>query len=132
MKRGGVGFCDRLPRYTWAPKGQQPEVKSSGSSGKRKAYKVFGLIDDVSGGPSTKVTPQLDQPRRVARIEVMLLRPCNHKVERIWCRGIGTCWGGYPVEIRLMPGAVFSKNEKRQEQRILLLLKGKRLYIQQT
>ena len=53
MKRGGVGFCDRLPRYTWAPKGQQPEVKSSGSSGKRKAYKVFGLIDDVSGGPST-------------------------------------------------------------------------------
>jgi transposase len=27
--------------YTWAPKGQQPTVKTSG---KRKAYKVFGLI----------------------------------------------------------------------------------------
>jgi transposase len=32
--------------YTWAPKGQQPEVPTSG---KRKAYKVFGLIDYVSG-----------------------------------------------------------------------------------
>jgi transposase len=28
--------------YTWAPKGQQPLVKTCG---KRKAYKVFGLID---------------------------------------------------------------------------------------
>jgi transposase len=33
-------------RYTWAPKGQQPTVKTSG---KRKAYKVFGLIDCFSG-----------------------------------------------------------------------------------
>jgi transposase len=32
--------------YTWAPKGQQPTVKTSG---KRKAYKVFGLIDFFSG-----------------------------------------------------------------------------------
>jgi transposase len=32
--------------YTWAPKGQQPTVKTSG---KRKAYKVFGLIDYLSG-----------------------------------------------------------------------------------
>lgn len=32
--------------YTWAPKGQQPTVKTSG---KRKAYKVFGLIDYFSG-----------------------------------------------------------------------------------
>src|SRR5262244_1933285 len=32
--------------YTWAPKGQQPEVPTSG---KRKAYKVFGLIDYCSG-----------------------------------------------------------------------------------
>jgi transposase len=32
--------------YPWAPKGQQPEVPTSG---KRKAYKVFGLIDYVSG-----------------------------------------------------------------------------------
>jgi len=31
---------------TWAPKGQQPEVPTSG---KRKAYKVFGLIDSFSG-----------------------------------------------------------------------------------
>src|SRR5215831_7623104 len=31
---------------TWAPKGQQPEVPTSG---KRKAYKVFGLIDYFSG-----------------------------------------------------------------------------------
>src|ERR671932_711616 len=32
--------------YTWAPKGQQPTVKTSG---KRKAYKVFGLIDYFTG-----------------------------------------------------------------------------------
>lgn len=32
--------------YTWAPKGQQPEVPTSG---KRKGYKVFGLIDYFSG-----------------------------------------------------------------------------------
>lgn len=32
--------------YTWAPKGQQPTVKTSG---KRKASKVFGLIDYFSG-----------------------------------------------------------------------------------
>jgi transposase len=32
--------------YTWARKGQQPTVKTSG---KRKAYKVFGLIDYYSG-----------------------------------------------------------------------------------
>lgn len=32
--------------YTWAPKGEQPVVKTSG---KRKGYKVFGLIDYFSG-----------------------------------------------------------------------------------
>ena len=32
--------------YTWSRKGQQPVVKTSG---KRKAYKVFGLIDYFSG-----------------------------------------------------------------------------------
>jgi transposase len=32
--------------YTWALKGQQPTVKTSG---KRKGYKVFGLIDFFSG-----------------------------------------------------------------------------------
>ncbi len=32
--------------YTWAPKGHQPEVPTSG---RRKAYKVFGLIDYFSG-----------------------------------------------------------------------------------
>ena len=32
--------------YTWAPKGQQPEVPTSG---KRKGYKVFGLIDYFCG-----------------------------------------------------------------------------------
>ena len=32
--------------YTWAPVGQQPVVKTSG---KRKGYKVFGLIDLFSG-----------------------------------------------------------------------------------
>jgi transposase len=32
--------------YTWALRGQQPEVHTSG---KRKAYKVFGLIDYFSG-----------------------------------------------------------------------------------
>ena len=32
--------------YTWAPTGKQPEVPTSG---KRKGYKVFGLIDYFSG-----------------------------------------------------------------------------------
>lgn len=32
--------------YTWAPIGQQPEVATSG---KRKGYKIFGLIDYFSG-----------------------------------------------------------------------------------
>jgi transposase len=32
--------------YTWARKGEQPQVKTSG---KRKAYKVFGLIEYFSG-----------------------------------------------------------------------------------
>ena len=32
--------------YTWAPKGQQPTVRTSGN---RKGYKVFGLIDYFSG-----------------------------------------------------------------------------------
>jgi transposase len=32
--------------YTWAPTGEQPEVRTSG---KRKGYKVFGLIDYCSG-----------------------------------------------------------------------------------
>jgi transposase len=32
--------------YTWAPRGHQPEVPTSG---KRKAYKVFGLIEYFSG-----------------------------------------------------------------------------------
>jgi len=32
--------------YTWARKGHQPQIKTSG---KRKAYKVFGLIDYFSG-----------------------------------------------------------------------------------
>jgi transposase len=32
--------------YTWAPVGQQPVIKSSGS---RKSYKVFGLIDYFTG-----------------------------------------------------------------------------------
>src|SRR5215467_5895083 len=32
--------------YTWAPTGEQPEVRTSG---KRQGYKVFGLIDYFSG-----------------------------------------------------------------------------------
>ncbi len=32
--------------YTWAPKGQQPTIKTSG---RRKGYKVFGLIEFFSG-----------------------------------------------------------------------------------
>ena len=32
--------------YTWAPRGQQPTVKTSG---KRKGYKVFGVIEFFSG-----------------------------------------------------------------------------------
>jgi len=33
-------------RYTWAKKGQQPTIETSG---KRKGYKVFGLIDYFTG-----------------------------------------------------------------------------------
>lgn len=32
--------------YTWAPKGEQPQIKTSG---KRKGYKLFGLIDYFTG-----------------------------------------------------------------------------------
>jgi hypothetical protein len=32
--------------YTWAPRGQQPRVQTTG---KRKGYKVFGLLDYFSG-----------------------------------------------------------------------------------
>lgn len=32
--------------YTWAPRGQQPEIKTSG---KRKGYKMFGVIDFFTG-----------------------------------------------------------------------------------
>src|SRR5215208_878535 len=32
--------------YTWSKRGQQPEIKTSG---KRKSYKVFGLIDYFTG-----------------------------------------------------------------------------------
>lgn len=32
--------------YTWAPRGEQPEIKTSG---KRKGYKMFGLIDFFTG-----------------------------------------------------------------------------------
>lgn len=32
--------------YTWSPRGQQPEIKTSG---KRKGYKLLGLIDYFSG-----------------------------------------------------------------------------------
>lgn len=32
--------------YTWAPKGQQPTVQTNG---RRKGYKVFGLIEHFSG-----------------------------------------------------------------------------------
>jgi transposase len=32
--------------YTWAPKGEQPTIETSG---KRKGYKVFGLIDYFTG-----------------------------------------------------------------------------------
>jgi transposase len=37
--------------YTWAPKGQQPVIKTSGS---RKGYKVFGLIEYFTGKFLTK------------------------------------------------------------------------------
>ncbi len=32
--------------YSWAPRGQQPEIKTSG---KRKGYKMFGVIEYFSG-----------------------------------------------------------------------------------
>jgi transposase len=52
-KRAWVLFGDEVSfaqwgslGYTWAPRGQQPVVKTCG---KRRAYKVFGLIDYFSG-----------------------------------------------------------------------------------
>ena len=37
--------------YTWAPRGQQPEIKTSG---KRKGYKMFGGIEFFSSQPVYK------------------------------------------------------------------------------
>ncbi|MEW6126879.1 MAG: IS630 family transposase [Acidobacteriota bacterium] len=41
--------------YTWSRRGQQPEVKTSG---KRKAYKVFGLIDYFTGKLFSQATQE--------------------------------------------------------------------------
>ncbi len=40
--------------YTWARRGQQPEVPTSG---KRKGYKVFGAIEYFSGRLFYRVCP---------------------------------------------------------------------------
>ena len=45
--------------YTWARRGQQPMVKTSG---KRKGYKVFGLIEYFTGASFTKGRKAVSTP----------------------------------------------------------------------
>src|SRR5262245_29948214 len=56
LRLGDAASCAQWGslRYPWAPKGQQPAVPTSG---KRKGYKVFGLIDYFSG-PFFYKTPE--------------------------------------------------------------------------
>jgi hypothetical protein len=46
--------------YSWAPRGQHPEVPTSG---KRKSYKVFGLIDYFSGRFSFRAIQDASTPQ---------------------------------------------------------------------
>ncbi len=64
--------------YTWARRGQQPTVKTSG---KRKAYKVFGLIEYFTGalfyqGHTGKFTSETYQ----AFIQAVLARTTQHLI----------------------------------------------------
>ena len=52
--------------YPWARRGQQPKVKTSG---KRKGYKVFGLLDDFTG----RLFSQGQEGRRNSATSIALL-----------------------------------------------------------
>jgi transposase len=61
--------------YTWAPKGQQPTVKTSG---KRKGYKVFGLIAFGTGQLFWKgQTDRFNAASYMAFLEEVLAQPSN-------------------------------------------------------
>lgn len=62
--------------YTWAPKGQQPTIKTSG---KRKGYKVFGLIDFFSGRLFWKgQTDRFNAASYIAFLEEVLAQTQQH------------------------------------------------------
>ena len=62
--------------YTWAPKGQQPTVKTSG---KRKGYKIFGLIDFLSGRLFWKgQTDRFNAQSYAAFLEEVLIQTHQH------------------------------------------------------
>lgn len=62
--------------YTWAPKGQQPTVKTSG---KRKGYKIFGLIDFLSGRLFWKgQTDRFNAQSYAAFLEEVLIQTQQH------------------------------------------------------
>ena len=62
--------------YTWARKGQQPTVPTSG---KRRGYKVFGLIDDFTGRFFYQCHEgRLDSARYAAYLNGILSRTRKH------------------------------------------------------
>jgi transposase len=62
--------------HTWAPIGQQPTVKTSG---RRKGYKVFGLIDYCSGHFFSKAqTDRFDGQSYAAFLSEVLTRTTEH------------------------------------------------------
>jgi transposase len=64
--------------YTWAPRGQQPVVKTSG---KRKAYKVFGLIDFFSGQFFSRgITDRFNSETYAAFLQGILAQTQQHLI----------------------------------------------------
>lgn len=65
--------------YTWSKKGQQPTVKTSG---KRKAYKVFGLIDYLSGAFFYKTldSGRFNSEGYAAFLEMVLSQTSQHLI----------------------------------------------------
>lgn len=62
--------------YTWARKGQQPTIKTSG---KRKAYKVFGLIDYFTGSFFSKCQEgRLNSETYTSFLEEVILKTDKH------------------------------------------------------
>jgi hypothetical protein len=64
--------------YTWAKKGQQPVVKTSGI---RKGYKVFGLIEFFSGRFFFKTQEgRLNSDTYAAFLEEVMSQTTNHLI----------------------------------------------------